>query len=204
MQDRSSITVLFFSRTESLSKTESRDAASCQSNQRLETACNRDYFSTRFRSNRASFDRLGLLRVTIAVLRNSGVDSISRISLWRSPNFGRLQVVEMASVRMPTPEVLQLIVLHALDKSPILDTRQLALSLPSSVVVDGAASLSGTELVGAELEDQMLLKGALDSLEAKEVNLLSSPSSRLLLCWRSSSHTSNAELTLGTTADGQN
>ena len=72
---------------------------------------------------------------------------------------------------MPSQEVLQLIVLHTLDKSTISDTRQLTLSLPSTVEIDGAAALSGSQVVGAGMEAQMALKGALDSLEVKEVNL---------------------------------
>lgn len=52
-------------------------------------------------------------------------------------------------------EVLQSLVLHALDKAPIPDSR--VLQLPSG------------SPIGAALEDQIALKGALDSLLTREV-----------------------------------
>lgn len=71
---------------------------------------------------------------------------------------------------MPTSEQLQLVILSALDKAPIPDTRELLLSLPEGV--EGAKSLSG-EKVGSGAEEQLAVKGALDSLAGREVGFSS-------------------------------
>ena len=71
----------------------------------------------------------------------------------------------MAST-FPSPDTLQSILLHALDAAPISDTRDLVLSLPSTI--DGSESLAGSR-AGARAEEQNAIKGALDSLGGREV-----------------------------------
>ncbi|SCV68058.1 BQ2448_179 [Microbotryum intermedium] len=74
------------------------------------------------------------------------------------------------SLPMPSSELLQSIVLHALEAdSPLADSRVLPLSLPAAV--DGASALVGYNArpVGNGVEQQNALKAALDSLVAKEM-----------------------------------
>lgn len=71
----------------------------------------------------------------------------------------------MAST-FPSPDTLQSILLHALDAAPITDTRDLVLSLPSTI--EGSASLAGSK-AGAGADEQNAIKGALDSLAGREV-----------------------------------
>ena len=73
----------------------------------------------------------------------------------------------MSATTLPS-ETLQTIVLHALAAGPITDTRELVLSLS---LPGGAASASGSapRVVGPEPEEQLALKGALDSLQLREV-----------------------------------
>ncbi|SGY95343.1 BQ5605_C036g11487 [Microbotryum silenes-dioicae] len=71
---------------------------------------------------------------------------------------------------MPSSDLLQSIVLHALDaESPLTDSRVLPLSLPAAV--EGAEALVGYNArpVGDGVEEQNALKAALDSLVAKEM-----------------------------------
>lgn len=76
---------------------------------------------------------------------------------------------------LPPTETLQLIVLHALEAEPIRDSRQLQLALPANV--DGAQSVGAPRPVGAGADEQNVLKGALDSLVAREVRSSSCPRS---------------------------
>lgn len=62
-------------------------------------------------------------------------------------------------------ETLQSIVLAALSAGPITDTRELALAVPGV-----APPASGAPVVGPEPEEQLALKGALDSLQLREVS----------------------------------
>ncbi|KAM0793624.1 Phenylalanyl-tRNA synthetase, beta subunit, cytoplasmic, variant 2 [Microbotryomycetes sp. NB124-2] len=69
---------------------------------------------------------------------------------------------------LPPSETLQLIVLHALERAPVPDSRELKLTLPAHVA--GAESLTDqARVVGAGSDEQGALKGALDSLVAREM-----------------------------------
>ncbi|KAK4706111.1 phenylalanyl-tRNA synthetase alpha chain, partial [Phenoliferia sp. Uapishka_3] len=69
----------------------------------------------------------------------------------------------MAATSLPS-ETLQAIVLHALSLGPITDTRELSLAGPGV-----ASPASGHPIVGPEPEQQLALKGALDSLLLREM-----------------------------------
>ena len=68
---------------------------------------------------------------------------------------------------LPSSETLQLVILHQLDNGPITDSRTLSLQLPADV--EGASSLGAPRVIGAGADEQNAVKGALDSLVAREV-----------------------------------
>lgn len=70
---------------------------------------------------------------------------------------------------LPSAEILQSLILHALDRSTsIPDTRDLTLFMRSDDA--GAGEEGGKEVkIGSGAQDQILLQGALESLSVKEV-----------------------------------
>jgi hypothetical protein len=79
-----------------------------------------------------------------------------------------------ASAPFPSIDVLQTIILHALDKAPISDSRDLVLSLPASEGVL-AAGVAGVK-VGGGADEQTQIKAVLDRCVGREVrSFLSAP-----------------------------
>lgn len=72
---------------------------------------------------------------------------------------------------LPSSDLLQVVILHAVDAAPITDSRTLSLQLPANV--EGAQSLGAPRVIGAGADEQNAVKGALDSLVAREVRRLS-------------------------------
>lgn len=75
--------------------------------------------------------------------------------------------IHLKMTSLPSSETLQLVILHAVDAAPITDSRTLSLQLPANV--DGAQSLGAPRVIGAGADEQNAIKGALDSLVAREV-----------------------------------
>lgn len=74
--------------------------------------------------------------------------------------------VTMATA-LPSSETLQLVILHALEGGPVQDSRQLVIKLPAHV--DGAQAIGAERVAGPGADEQGAIKGALDSLVAREV-----------------------------------